>query len=238
MIKDLHKETNWNIIITCMLVPEQSMCPIIPNFPVNRIIPLSSERSFNRRLKSSVLNPNFNQFKLFNSMEVKRKAKLSKCLANKTVYLVTSLSLKLLENVVLIRNNLKQEFDNYTRAKIILYSERNRIKEFWDNFMKKMELMTSNTDSVSIALHDTLPSMGSNTRDEVYVLGERYGFEFPCNHNTIHQYQILVFLSESSETDSLVRFKNRCGGRISIKMETSREALDENLIQELLSISY
>ena len=137
MIERLHSDTNWTVIIVC----GSYTCPILDNFPITRIIPLEEfELARSNSLMNALLEPDYDRFKTLKRMKLEgvkgRYQDNIACLANKTVHVVTALSLKLLEEIVLISYNMKPPAKP---LHFILYSNYNA--KFWDYFIKKHGLL-------------------------------------------------------------------------------------------------
>ena len=115
ILKEMHKETSWKIIIACIPLVE---CQTIRYLPINRIVPIHTRKNSEIRLGDLVRNPDFNKFEFLKYIKLDNVN--LKCLENKTIHVFVWIpSLKLLDNVALIAYNAQELSAN---SKIILYT--------------------------------------------------------------------------------------------------------------------
>ena len=65
-LERMHKETHWNIIIQCAF----NVLPVLPRFPLHRIIIAFGTLEISRHVRDLVRNPDLNKLKLLKQMKM------------------------------------------------------------------------------------------------------------------------------------------------------------------------
>ena len=176
-LEQLHNETTWNIIISCL--PEQ--CPRSQILPVNRIIPYQRMRQTVNDLIEVIKNPDFDRFEYLKYLKLNNQNLT--CLANKTIHILPTFlkSTRLIENIVLILSvdvSLKVVLDLYSEPEEpegsefhdshILYLE----SEFWKYYLKKNRVLNNeNLKIISRFSRITLDGIDQDSNDLYLIDG-------------------------------------------------------------------
>ena len=155
-LERMHKETLWNIIVQCTFG-----CPVLPQFPLHRIITVFERFELSRHVRDLVRNPNFDKMEWLKQMKTDGD-KVTK-LQNRNIHILDLfLSLSVMHQVVSISYNTGN-----TNTKIILHHYTRWNKEFWDSFMSRSGFKNSNIEHV-------FGEKGSRDyEDKCYVIGDK-----------------------------------------------------------------
>ena len=131
-LQAMNKETQWSIIVFCYT------CPVIPGFPLHRIIPTITNSEFVNKARNLARNPNLKKMEFARSIKLDDK-KLTH-LANTTIHVADLflLSLSLMEHAALISYNTQG-----MGTKIIIYQPGESNKDYWNSFMSNYPLLNS-----------------------------------------------------------------------------------------------
>ena len=175
----LHKETSWNIIITCFT----TRCPQSEIIPINRYVPMSTYQQTAKNLVEIINNPDFDRFEYLKYLKLDNSNSTS--LANKTIHILPNkMSINLLESIMLVlsaRPSIKIVLD-FSRM-VLAQSER-----FWKYFWRRSEILNKmNIEIVSTMLQNIDMSQETNN---LYIILDS------LNSNTVQK------LMKSSEVNS------------------------------------
>ena len=136
-LEKMDRETQWNIIIQCTF-----NCPVLSQFPLHRIITAFDTFDISRHVRDLVRNPNFNKMKWLK--QIKMDSDKVTELQNRNIHIVDLfVSLSVMQQVAFISYNTRN-----TNTKIILHHYSWWNKEFWDSFMSRSGLNSSNIEHV------------------------------------------------------------------------------------------
>ena len=159
-LEQLHNETTWNVIISCL--PEQ--CPRSQILPVNRIIPYQRMRQTVNDLIEVIKNPDFDRFEYLKYLKLNNQNLT--CLANKTIHILpTLMSTKMIENIVLISS-----VD--ISLKVAILFGQHFDSEFWEYYLKKNKLLDIENLKIVFRLWITLDGIDQDSND-LYIIDER-----------------------------------------------------------------
>ena len=160
-IELLDRETDWNVIINCMV----SSCPILQHLPINRIVATNPfTGNYQKSFQDIVKNLDFNKNEFIKHIKLDN-AKLT-CLANKTIHVfMTYPSVELLENIVQIVYNTQE-----LSTKIILYVDKFLWypNKFWTYYIEK----NGWKNIVNIVFRTSSKPLPHQNTDEVYLISE------------------------------------------------------------------
>ena len=239
ILEVIHKETPWKIIITCSI----SDCPIIPDYPMNRMVPIRDIEDTESRLRDLVRNPDFSKFEFLKYIKLDNVN--LKCLANKTIHIFHGYpSLKLFENVALIAYNIR-ELSNST--KIILYFPKWKINnKFWKSYLEKSGLNNIMNIKVMFVQQPPFePLTLHETEADVYIINDItitlmfMSMEHFCGRKSAVFYGSL---QSSTWYDNWHNnyFDQTCKKnfkKVTFKYFETKNHLEENFIEEVLNTS-
>ena len=247
IVEQLKNDVSYlEIIIMC----EHDHCPIIPNIPIQHIVPKDYVENTENQVRELVHNPHFNKFEFLKYVKLDggsgNNTRL-KCLENKTIHIYHGyLSVKLLENIVLVAHNIREL---YSASKIVLYLPDWKLKgkKFWNHYMVGIGLLNNlaNVKIVFVKEPPFKPLPANGTDADIYFINDItitlmfMSMKHFCSRQSVVFYGSLEN-SEWYDNWNKNYFNDKCKKsfkKVAFKQYESKDDLEVDFIDELLNIS-